>query len=450
LLDERTNSILISGDSDSRLRLRTLIAHLDLPVKSIGNTQVIYLNYAQASNLVNVLKGVSDTMVQTEGQKTPAPKEEVKTNIQADSTTNSLVITATPNVLQNLRNVIRQLDVRRAQVLVEAIIAEVATDKIRELGVQWLFYGANGTHPVGFSNFDNSGNQIIDLATNAYQLSQSNAASSLPKITAGAALGLGRFGSGALNFATLLQALSADVETNVLSTPTLLTLDNEEAEIVVGQNVPFVTGQYTTTGANNGVNNPFQTIQRQDVGLKLKVKPQINEGNAVKLQIEQEVSSITPSSVTTADIVTNKRTIKTTVIIEDGNMVVLGGLIDEDLQQTTQKVPGLGDIPLLGALFRSHHTKKVKRNLMVFLHPVIVREAALENTISIGKYNDMRAKQLHQRNQNLPLLPNHEVPVLPALTDFITILPPGEAISLPPTIESKPVPVPHKNLPKRP
>ncbi len=447
--DERTNSILIGGDSDSRLRLRTLIAHLDLPVKSVGNTQVIYLNYAQASNLVNVLKGVSDTMVQTEGQKTPALKEEVKTNIQADASTNSLVITATPNVLQNLRNVIRQLDVRRAQVLVEAIIAEVATDKIRELGVQWLFYGANGTHPGGFSNFDNSGNQIIDLATNAYQLSQSNAAS-LPKITAGAALGLGSFGSGALNFATLLQALSADVETNVLSTPTLLTLDNEEAEIVVGQNVPFVTGQYTTTGANNGVNNPFQTIQRQDVGLKLKVKPQINEGNAVKLQIEQEVSSITPSSVTTADIVTNKRTIKTTVIIEDGNMVVLGGLIDEDLQQTTQKVPGLGDIPLLGALFRSHHTKKVKRNLMVFLHPVIVREAALERTISIGKYNDMRAKQLHQRNQNLPLLPNHEVPVLPALTDFITILPPGEAISLPPKIEGKPVPVPPKNLPKGP
>lgn len=436
--DERTNSILISGDRDTRLQIRALIAHLDTPVKNVGNTQVIYLRYAQASDLVNVLKGVSDTIaqtLQTEGQK-PVAKDTVKTNIQADKSTNSLVITATPEVLQNLQTVIRQLDIRRAQVLVEAIIAEITTDKARELGVQWLFYGSKGTNPIGFSNFDNTGNKIVDLASAAYQLNKSTNAT-LPKLDTGALLGLGRFSS-TLNFATLLQALSTDVSTNVLSTPSLLTLDNEEAEIVVGQNVPFVTGQYTTTGANNGAANPFQTIQRQDVGLKLKVKPQINEGNTVKLQIEQEVSSITPSSIATADIVTNKRTIKTTVIVEDGNLVVLGGLIDEDLQQTTQKVPVLGDIPILGSLFRSDSTKKVKRNLMVFLHPVIVRDATMETAISGGKYNQMRNRQLEQKAQDLPLMSKEEIPVLPNLKDFIIILP-GEAVSLPPKIKAQPL-----------
>jgi general secretion pathway protein D len=422
--DERTNSVLISGDSATRLRLRTLITHLDTPIKSEGLTQVIYLRYAQAKDLVNVLKGVSESLTEAEKGKgqSAAAKESVKTNIQADESTNSLVITATPKVLQNLQAVIRQLDVRRAQVLVEAVIAEVSTDMARELGVQWLLYGEEGTTPLGLSNFDNTGTRIIDLASAAYRANQSSTVT-LPNIGAGAFLGLGRFNSSVLNFAVLLRALDADTNTNVLSTPSLLTLDNQEAEIVVGQNVPFVTGQYTNTGAIGNVTNPFQTIQREDIGIKLKVKPQINEGNAVKLEIEQEVSSISPSSGATTDIVTNKRTIKTTVIIEDGNMVVLGGLIDEDLQQTTQKVPGLGDLPLIGGLFRSQTTKKVKRNLMVFLHPVIMRDAASENLISSGKYSYMRAKQLEQKAQGLPLMSADKVPVLPDLDEFLTVLP---------------------------
>jgi general secretion pathway protein D len=294
--------------------------------------------------------------------------------------------------------------------------------------VQWLLSGSDGVTPLGLSNFDNSGTGIVDLGA-AYQIDQNNSLSSLPNIGAGAFLGLGRFGSNVLNFAVLLQAITADTNTNVLSTPSLLTLDNQEAEIVVGQNVPFVTGQYTSTGTTGSVTNPFQTIQREDIGIKLKVKPQINEGNAVKLEIEQEVSSVSRSSLNTTDIVTNIRTIKTTVIVDDGSMVVLGGLIDEDLQQTSQKVPILGDLPFIGALFRSQSVTKIKRNLMVFLHPVIVRDAASENLISSRKYGYMRAKQLEQKAQGLPLMSADEIPVLPDLDDFLTVLPGDEALT---------------------
>ncbi|RKZ50346.1 MAG: type II secretion system protein GspD [Candidatus Parabeggiatoa sp. nov. 3] len=426
--DKRTNSVLINGDKATRLRLRTLIAHLDTPIKSAGNTQVIFLRYAQAKDLATILKGVSDSLANSqkiEGQ--PASKE-IKTDIQADESTNSLVITATPAIIQNLQDVIRQLDVRRAQVLVEAVIAEISSDTARELGVQWLFYGRQGTAPAGFSNFDNTGTRIIDLAATAYRANQ-NSNVTLPNIGAGAFLGLGQFDNSILNFGVLLRALIADTNTNVLSTPSLLTLDNEEAEIVVGQNVPFVTGQYTGTGMTGNVTNPFQTIQREDIGIKLKVKPQINEGNAVKLEIEQEVSSISRSSIATSDIITNKRTIKTTVIVEDGKMVVLGGLIDEDLQQTTQKVPGLGDLPIIGGLFRSQSTQKVKRHLMVFLHPVIIRDAASDSLISSNKYSYMRIKQLEQKAQGLPLMSADEIPVLPDLDEFLTLLPGDDALT---------------------
>lgn len=429
IADERTNSILINGDSKTRLRLRTLITHLDTPIKSTGNTQVIFLRYAQAKDLVNILKGVSDSLENPGKTKNQATTiDSVKTNIQADESTNSLVITATPKVLSNLKTVIRQLDVRRAQVLVEAVIAEVSSDMARELGVQWLFYGNKETIPLGLSNFDNTGARIVDIAASAYQANQ-NGNVNIPNLGSGAFLGLGRFNSSVLNFGVLLRALNSDTNTNVLSTPSLLTLDNQEAEIVVGQNVPFVTGQYTSTGTTGSVTNPFQTIQREDIGIKLKVKPQINEGNAVQLEIEQEVSSVSPSSLAATDLVTNKRTIKTTVIVEDGNMLVLGGLIDEDLQQTEQKVPGLGDIPIIGHLFRSQSLKKVKRNLMVFLHPIIMRDAATENLVSHSKYSYMRAKQLEQQSQGLSLMSEEEVPVLPNLDDFLTVLPGDENLT---------------------
>ncbi|MDM8558919.1 type II secretion system secretin GspD [Thiotrichales bacterium HSG14] len=426
--DERTNSVLISSNGETRLRFRTLITHLDTPIKNIGNTQVVYLRYALAKDLVNILKGVSESLEPEKNKSHSSATKLVKTNIQADESTNSLIITAAPKVQQNLQAVIRQLDVRRAQVLVEAVIAEVSTDMARELGVQWFAYGKDGATPVGISNFDNTGVRIVDLASAAYQADQNNTLN-VPNIGAGSFFGLGQFNSSLLNFGVLLRALSADTNTNVLSTPSLLTLDNQEAEIVVGQNVPFVTGQYTSTGVTGNIANPFQTIQREDIGIKLKVKPQINEGNAVKLEIEQEVSSISRSSLAATDLVTNKRTIKTTVIIEDGSMIVLGGLIDEDLQQTTQKVPGLGDLPIIGGLFRSQSTQKVKRNLMVFLHPVIIRDAISEKLISGGKYTQMRAKQLEQKAQGLPLMSAEEIPVLLDLDDFLTVLPGDQALS---------------------
>ncbi|MEN9461218.1 MAG: hypothetical protein RIS84_1238 [Pseudomonadota bacterium] len=435
--DERTNSVLISGDKNSRLRLRALIAHLDTPLKSVGNTQVIYLRYAHAKDLVTVLKGISDTVSDGGATSPPAAgatpptstpsgnKDKIKTTIQADENTNSLIITAAPDVLRSLQSVIKQLDIRRAQVLVEAVIAEVSNDTARDLGVQWLLGGGSSSlTPIGVSNLTAAGTGIVDLASAAYNLNKNGSSTAtLPSLGNGGMLGLGRVSGGAFNFGVLIKALASDTESNILSTPSLLTLDNQSAEIIVGQNVPFVTGQYSSTGSATGVATPFQTIQRQDVGLKLKVKPQINQGDSVKLDIEQEVSSLTRSSVATADIVTNKRTIKTSVIIEDKSMVVLGGLIDEDLEQTIQKVPVLGDLPFIGSLFRSQNTKKVKRNLMVFLHPVIVRDAATEQLVTQEKYGYMRIKQLEQKADGQSLLPKDVTPVMQNLNDFMVVYP---------------------------
>ena len=428
--DERTNSVLISGDKTTRLKLRTIITHLDTPLKATGDTQVIYLRYARAKNLADVLKGISETIAKQGVAGQPpiaAPpttaQDAVKTTIQADESTNSLIITAEPNALKNLQSVISRLDVRRAQVLVEAVIAEISVDTAKKLGVQWALFSESGVSPVGVSNFPNSGIGIVDVASTAYQFRNNGSAMLPSEGLNGATLGLGRFGQAGLNFGVLLQALSADTNSNVLSTPSLLTLDNQEAEIHVGQNVPFVTGQYTNTGSANTSTSPFQTIQREDVGIKLKVTPQINEGNAIQLQIEQEVSSLTRSTVATADVVTNKRTIKTSVMVEDGKMVVLGGLISDELQQVTQKVPVLGDIPVLGALFRSESVEKVKRNLMIFLHPVIVRDDASSAQVSQSKYGYMRAKQLEQQTTTSPLLSPKDVPMLPNLNDFLISLP---------------------------
>ncbi len=455
IADERTNSVLISGEKAEKLRLRALITHLDTPLENSGNTQVIYLKYAQAKELAEILKSVSDSLMGTKSSRsstpptvaapitTPAPVQNaapnapqtpvtppistatptpqpsnttIHTHIQADPSTNSLIITATPAILQNLLAVVRQLDVRRAQVLVEAIIAEVENNKAQQLGVQWITEGlSGGISPVGLINFGSPTTGIVDIAGAIYN-KQTPATTNLNGITTG----IGRYKEGgAFNFAVLLQALAADRSTNVLSTPSLVTLDNQEAQIHVGQNVPFVTGQYTNTGSTTGVTNPFQTIQRQDVGIKLKVKPQINEGNSIKLDIEQEVSSLVTDKVGTADVVTNTRSLKTSVMVEDRHVLVLGGLIDETLTDNQQKVPLLGDIPIIGALFRSQGTQKVKRNLMIFLHPKIMRNAETEQQISSSKYNYMRAQQLAHQADGVPFVEKQEVPVLPDLNAFI-------------------------------
>ena len=421
IADERTNSILIGGGKSGRLRLRAIVSHLDTPLEAEGNTQVYYLRYARAADLVPVLTGVS-TSVEQQAQAQnaqAAPGRNMPINIQADENTNALVITAPPDILRALENVLRQLDVRRAQVHVEGVIAEISTTFDAELGTEWIIDGTpSGSGPVGFSNFrSGTGDSIADLAGRIIFPT-----TSLPNIGDGLTLGLGRFNSNNVNFAALLRALKSDGSTNILSTPTLVTLDNEEAEIVVGEEVPFVTGSFATTGSATIPTNPFQTIQRQNVGITLRVRPQINEGNAIKLDIEQEINSLSPST-RAVDLITNTRSIKTSIIVDDGEIVVLGGLIRDDLQETVQKIPLLGDIPLLGWLFRSQTTSKAKTNLMVFLKPTIIREEALARHLTGNKYNYMRALQIDVRDKGLLMLPRDEAPVLPTFDEMLALPP---------------------------
>ena len=405
--DERTNSILLSGDQAARVRMRGLIANLDTPVESGGNTRVVYLRFANAVDLLAILTGVSagqakiGTSSSEEGQPSaeapaapaapdaaptvnangvvvqPTPtasivrrassqeSERPNVDIQADEDTNALIITAPPDEMRSILAVIEQLDIRRAQVLVEAIIADLSENNSAQLGVNFAVDGTGNNRPAAYTNL---GGATQALAANALAAESGNAAGA--SLSNGLSLALGRFGSDGVDFGFLLSAIASDSDNNILSTPTLVTMDNQEAEIVVGQNVPFVTGSQLSSAGNN----PFQTIERQDVGISLKVKPQINEGNNIKMDIVQEVSDVSNTSVTGAsDITTNKRSITTTVMVEDGQTLVLGGLIDDQVKESHDKVPLLGDIPLLGSLFRYRTSSKTKRNLMVFMHPTILR-----------------------------------------------------------------------------
>ena len=403
--DERTNSVLLSGERSARMRLRAIIANLDDPLKTSGNTHVIYLHYAKAKDLLPVLGGVSTT-IEEEQKKGAAKSIKAPVNIQADEASNALVITAPPDVFRSLRQVIAKLDIRRAQVLVEAIIAEVSWDKTKELGIEWIVDGTpGGKGPVGVINFGGASG-IAGVAATV-------AGGGLPSLGDGVTLGFGKFDSSSVNFAALIRALDSDAETNILSTPSLTTLDNQPAEIIIGQNVPFVTGEFANTGASSTSVNPFRTIQREDVGITLRVTPQVNEGDAVKMDIEQEVSSISASSVGASDLITNKRMIKTTVMVEDGRTIVLGGLLDENLSQSNQKVPLLGDIPVMGNLFKSRRSAKIKRNLMVFLRPVILRDAATETRLTHGKYNFLRAQQIKIGKEAFDMFGADLSPVLP-------------------------------------
>jgi len=436
--DERTNSVLLGGDRSTRLRMRAIISHLDTPLDSGGNTDVIYLHYAEATEIVDTLMGVGKIEEQEtqQGKGKAVSAARGSFDIQADESTNSLVITAPPDIMLTLKRVIGQLDIRRAQVLVEAIIAEVGADTARDLGVQWVFSGdqSSGRGPVGVINFSNSGSPISDLANAA--LSAQNGGT-VPTLLDGTLVGFGQFGSNSFNYAAVINALASDTNTNILSTPTLVTLDNEEAEIVIGKNVPFVTGSFSNTGATSGSTNPFQTIQREDVGLTLKIKPQINEGDALRLDIEQEVSSIADSVAGASDIITNKRSIKTNVMVDDGQVVVLGGLIDETIRESVQKVPLLGDIPYLGALFRSKTSDVNKTNLMVFIHPVILRDTETMDSYTNAKYNDIRVLQMEQNNDGVNMMPGKQHPVLPNITDY-TVMPGPGTVPVPPEMDIVP------------
>lgn len=413
--DERTNSILLSGEPSARVRMRSIIMNLDTPVESGGNTRVIYLRYANALDLLAILTGVSAGQAKigtasdnsAEGaaattntgagaaaaagtqpgvptasliRRASQENDRPNVDIQADEDTNALIITAPPDEMRSILAVVEQLDIRRAQVLVEAIIAELSTNNSSQLGVNFAVDGSGDNRPAAYTNLGGATQALVGtVASQGAALSQ------------GLSLALGRFGSGGVDFGILLSAIASDSDNNILSTPTLVTMDNQEAEIVVGQNVPFVTGQQLSSSNNN----PFQTIERQDIGISLKVKPQINEGDNIKMEIEQEVSDVSTTAVTGAtDITTNKRSIKTTVLVEDGQTLVLGGLIDDRINDTREKVPFLGDIPLLGSLFRYRTSRKDKRNLMVFLHPTILRDPETADYYSRSKYDDLRSAQL--------------------------------------------------------
>jgi len=406
--DNRTNSILVSGPRNSRLRYRALIAHLDTPTENGGDTRVRYLNYANADDLATKLQTQFTGLV---AEGAPGVSAE-GVSIWADEGTNSLIINAPAKALQDMNAVIDKLDIRRAQVKVEAIIVELTESRAGELGVTWAIQGSGSDNPVALTNFPASGAGIVQLAT-----AGAGGTPDPSLLPSGILTAVGRIGDSSTSWAAVLTALAGDANTNIIATPTIVTLDNEEAEISVGQQVPFLSGQFTNTGAAAGSVNPFQTIQRERVGTSLKITPQINEGSGVKMLIEQETSSISQGASGAVDLVTNERTITTSVFVDDGNILVLGGLIDDQLREGEQRVPFLGRIPGIGALFRSRSTELVKTNLMVFIRPTILRDSVQAAFETNAKYRYIRDLQLEQGEENVQLMRDAQRPTLPELPE---------------------------------
>ncbi len=383
--DDRTNSLLISGDKSSRQQVRKIIAKLDTSQPLQEKTKVIYLKYAKAVDLAKVLTGFSAIQKTTKATtKGAAGTQKADIDIQADEASNSLIITAEPDVQRNLAKVISRLDVRRAQVMVEAVIAEVSASLSKTLGANLGLSSTEGI--VGAAGTVTGVSALLNIFT-----------ADADNVASGLAGNGGRLGLvdnvGSNKFGLLIDALSGDGATNVLSTPTVLALDNEEASIVIGEEVPFVTGSYTSTGDTTNPSNPFQTIERKDIGITLKIKPQINDGSSVRLDIEQEVSSISASSTGADDRITNKRSIATSVMVEDDQVLVLGGLMRDRFTDSVSKVPFLGDVPVLGKLFRNTTTEKTKTNLMVFIHPMIMRDVLSGDHYTHQKYNKLKKAQ---------------------------------------------------------
>ena len=388
---ERSNSILLRGQIGVIEQIKRVIHRLDSNSSQSSNLKVIYLKYAKAEDLTGILEKVAESL---EEEIPSESSKKNKTSIGFHNDTNALIISAQPDILKSLESVISQLDIRRAQVLVEALIVEISDKLARDLGVQFLFLGDGESSPIATQRFGTPNPDLIstigaetseDSTTSSTM--QTRAANSLLALD-GLAVGVARYKASGTSFATILNLIAQDADSNVLSTPSIMTMDNEEASIVVGQEIPITTGE-TLSGSNS---NPFRSVTRQEIGVKLVVRPQINEGNAVKMYINQEVSSIFgPLGEMSTDLITNKRNIKTTVLVEDGETIVLGGLIDDDVQESVKKVPFLGDIPLLGRLFKTTSITRTKRNLMVFLRPTIVRNSEDVRAISNRKYNYFQA-----------------------------------------------------------
>ena len=437
--DERSNSVLVSGESSQRLRVATLVAHLDTPSENGGDTQVRYLRYADAEKIAPKLKEqLSSTAAAAAGGTAgAAATAERNTGIWAEPNTNALVVTAPPKTMRALMSIVDRLDIRRAQVLVEAIIVDVRVDKAADLGVNWAVWSKDGgatipaggfAAPVGGAN--NNPVSIIDLAR---AVNNPAAATTAPL---GTTFGIGRVANSGINFAAMLRALRSDANTNVIATPSATTMDNQETELKVAQEVPFITGQYTnSTSTGSGVVNPFTTVQRQEVGTILKITPQINEGDAVMLKIQLESSELSGTAGDANSLITNKRVINTHVMIEDQGIVVLGGLIRDSNIDGESRVPLLGRIPLLGEAFKSRNAKHQKSNLMVFIRPKILRDGMQTSLETNAKYNLIRDEQqrVNQRGAtDLPLLPSQVPPLLPVAP------PPPPGAQPAPAAEAKP------------
>jgi general secretion pathway protein D len=454
IADARTNSVLLRSENPLRLaRAKSLIEQLDTPTSSTGNVHIIYLKNAEAARVAQTLRAVltgdssgptASTSLATmsttttlgggspgggTGAGATAPNPSATTNpfqsasssaisaggatVQADSTNNALIINAPEAIYNNLRAVVEMLDVRRAQVFVEVLIVEITVDKAAEFGIQWQALNglsSNNTQLIGGTNFGTrgSGRNIIDTAT------------SIGAAGPGLNLGVVRGqvfipGIGTItNLGLLARALESDANANILSTPNLLTLDNEEAKVVIGQNLPFITGQYAQTGTQT-TPTPFQTIERRDVGLTLRVKPQITEGGTVRLAIFQEVSSVQDLTVNNASgPITNKRSLESNVLVDDGQIVVLGGLLQDSLSSGEDKVPLLGDVPLLGNLFRYGTRKRTKTNLMVFLRPTVIRDGSAVRGLTNDRYDFVIGEQKKAAPEQRLYWPDISVPEPPA------------------------------------
>jgi general secretion pathway protein D len=421
--DERMNAVIVSGDEKSRLRVVSLVKKLDAEQASVGNTKVRYLHYAIAEDLVEVLTGFAEQLVNDKdgGGQAGSKKRRNEINIMAHKDTNALVISAEPDQMRTIESVINQLDIRRAQVLVEAIIVEVAEGDDVGFGIQWATTAGGGTQ------FNNLGPTIGEIGAGVWSARDQKASQTCtgsgdnktctdnpdtPGDITLLAQALGKvngmaWGVAMGDFGALIQAVSSDTKSNVLATPSITTLDNQEASFIVGDEVPILTG---SQNSSNGNSNPFQTVERKEVGVKLKVIPQINEGTSVKLTIEQEVSGI--NGKTGVDVTFATRRLTTTVMADSGQIVVLGGLIKEEVQESVQKVPFLGDLPFIGHLFKSSSSGKKKTNLMVFIKPTIIRDGITMEGIAGRKYNYFRAIQLEQQERGINLMPNSDVPVL--------------------------------------
>ena len=424
--DKRTNSVVVTADELTVDRIRKLVTYLDTPLEQSGNVRVIYLEYADAIEIAEVLTRVMQNISRLKEGGSSKRAASGESTIEADEGTNSLIITADTDEMAALEAVIARLDIRRAQVLIEAIIVEMTVTEGQDLGLQWLFANDNGVYGSNITT-DEARRQSLGQLGGALvpddgseNIGTREVAASLATIP-GTTLGWGVVDE-SLTMTVILNALESQGNNNILSTPSLLTLDNEEAYITVGSEVPFVTGSYTNTGVGNGASNPFQTIERESVGVTLKVTPQINEGNAVVMDIVQEVSTLAPSLIA-SDLITNERKIETMVLANDGNIVVLGGLVSDEIQDDSQGVPVLSSIPLVGRLFRSDSVKVTKQNLLVFIRPTIIRDDEDLAGATAEKYRYIRDQQMDRRERGLMFLDDGNLPVLPTWEEQIQQLP---------------------------